>query len=69
MLEFEGKLTQRRGSRELVLVAHPVSRELQLVVEEVSKRRTLLALYPFMSNRFVKITKVIMTLSSIFRVV
>ena len=69
MLEFEGKLTQRRGSRELVLVAHPVSRELQLVVEEVSRRRTLLALSLFMSNRFVKITKVIMTLSSIFRVV
>ena len=55
MLEFEGKLTQRRGSRELVLVAHPVSRELQLVVGEVSRRRTLLALSLFMSNRFVKI--------------
>ena len=66
MLEFEGKLTQRRGSRELVLVAHPVSRELQLVGGEVSKRRTLLALSLFMSNRFVKINKVIMTLSSIF---
>ena len=69
MLEFEGKLTQRRGSRELVLVGRLVSRELELVGGEVSKRRTLLALYPFMSNRFVKITKVIMTLSSIFRVV
>ena len=67
MLEFEGKLTQRRGSRELVLVAHPVSRELQLVGGEVSKRRTLLDLCPFMSNRCaVKITKVIMTLPSIF---
>ena len=66
MLEFEGKLTQRRGSRELVLVGHPVLRELQLVVEEVSRRRTLLALSQFMSNRFVKIAKVIMTLSSIF---
>ena len=66
MLEFEGKLTQRRGSRELVLVARQASRELELVVGEVSRRRTLLALSPFMSNRFVKITKVIMTLSSIF---
>ena len=55
MLEFEGKLTQRRGSRELVLAARPVSRELELVVGEVSRRRTLLALSPFMSNRFVKI--------------
>ena len=66
MLEFEGKLTQRRGSRELVLVERQVSRELELVVGEVSRRRTLLALSPFMSNRFVKITKVIMALSLIF---
>ena len=55
MLEFEGKLTQRRGSRELVLVAPPVSRELELVVGEASRRKMLLALSPFMSNRFVKI--------------
>ena len=66
MLEFEGKLTQRRGSLALVLVAHQVSRELELVGGAASKRRTLLVLSPFMSNRFVKITKVIMTLSSIF---
>ena len=66
MLEFEGKLTQRRGSRELVLVGHQVLRGLELVGGEVSRRRTLLALSLFMSNRFVKITKVIMTLSSIF---
>ena len=55
MLEFEGKLTQRRGSRELVLVERQVSRELELAVGAVSRRRTLLALSPFMSNRFVKI--------------
>ena len=60
MLEFEGKLTQRRGSRELVLVALPVLRGLELGVGAASRRRTLLALSQFLSNRFAKITKVIL---------